>query len=150
MKHDDLQHYNKDEAKIKALYGDIIAMPHHVSLHHKSMSRTDRAAQFGAFAALTGHYDALAEKARYTEKQKCMEKDAEKILDGKLELLKMNINLHPIVKVVYFKPDEIKEGGAYVTITSVVEKLDDINFTIVLENGETIKYSNIIDIDMHG
>lgn len=150
MMNNELHHYDQDEAKIKALYGDIIGMPHHVSSSHKKMSRTDRAAQFGAFAALTGHYDALAEKARYTEQQKCIGKDAEEILDGKLELLKANLDLHTIVKVVYFKPDEIKEGGAYLTITSVVEKLDDANLMLVLENGIIIKYSNIIDIDIHG
>lgn len=150
MKHDDLQHYNKDEAKIKALYGDIIAMPHHVSLRHKSMSRTDRAAQFGAFAALTGHYDALAEKARYTEKQKCIEKDEKELLEGKLGLLRACTDLQPMVKITYFKPDEIKEGGAYVTITSAVDKLDDTNFMVVLESGERIKYSHIIEMDVYG
>ena len=35
-------------------YDDIINMPHHVSIKHKTMSMHDRAAQFAPFAALTG------------------------------------------------------------------------------------------------
>ncbi|MBQ9339721.1 MAG: hypothetical protein IJS13_05250 [Paludibacteraceae bacterium] len=40
-------------------YDDIINLPHHVSKTHKPMSMQSRAAQFGAFAALTGFDDAI-------------------------------------------------------------------------------------------
>ena len=42
-------------------------MPHHVSSWHPLMSRSERASQFGAFAALTGYHDALIEKARIVD-----------------------------------------------------------------------------------
>ena len=35
-------------------YSDIINLQHHVSLTHPHMSKSDRAAQFSPFAALTG------------------------------------------------------------------------------------------------
>ena len=35
-------------------YDDIISLPHPTSRRHPRMSRADRAAQFGAFAALRG------------------------------------------------------------------------------------------------
>lgn len=40
-------------------YDDIINFPHHVSKKHKPMSMQSRAAQFGAFAALTGYDEAI-------------------------------------------------------------------------------------------
>ena len=40
-------------------YDDIINLPHHVSANHKPMSMEARAAQFAAFAALTGYSDMI-------------------------------------------------------------------------------------------
>ena len=40
-------------------YKDIINLPHHVSKKHHQMSIEARAAQFGAFAALTGYEDEI-------------------------------------------------------------------------------------------
>lgn len=45
-------------------YDDIISLPHHVSDVHPPMPRRDRAAQFSAFAALTGFGAVVAETAR--------------------------------------------------------------------------------------
>ena len=42
-------------------YKDIIDLPHHVSKKHPQMSIEARAAQFGAFAALTGYEDEIEE-----------------------------------------------------------------------------------------
>ena len=50
-------------------YSDIINLPHHVSKKHKSMSIKARAAQFGAFAALSGFEGKIEETAK-----KAMEK----------------------------------------------------------------------------
>ena len=44
-------------------YDDIIHLPHPTSHKHPRMSLHDRAAQFGAFAALTGHEEAIEETA---------------------------------------------------------------------------------------
>ena len=43
-------------------YEDIIDRPHPVSATHPRMPLQDRAAQFSAFAALTGFEDVLAER----------------------------------------------------------------------------------------
>lgn len=40
-------------------YEDMISLPHHVSKKHPHMPRSDRAAQFAPFAALSGHRDAV-------------------------------------------------------------------------------------------
>ena len=53
-----LKHMNE----MKHDYSDIIDMPRHVSAKHPHMSRSDRAAQFAPFAALTG-YDEMIDEA---------------------------------------------------------------------------------------
>ena len=40
-------------------YADIIDLPHHVSKRHPQMALSDRAAQFGAYAALRGYDEAV-------------------------------------------------------------------------------------------
>ncbi|MFQ9296878.1 MAG: hypothetical protein ACLR4X_00360 [Clostridia bacterium] len=45
-------------------YKDIINLPHYVSKKHPQMSIEDRAAQFGAFAALTGYEAEIEETAK--------------------------------------------------------------------------------------
>lgn len=42
-------------------YDDIIRLPHPVSKKHPRMPLLDRAAQFSAFAALTGYEEVLEE-----------------------------------------------------------------------------------------
>lgn len=57
--------YQSEEHK----YDKIINLPHRQSKRRKHMSMSERAAQFGAFRALTGYEDEIAETARYTEKR---------------------------------------------------------------------------------
>lgn len=46
------------------IYADIIHLPHHRSKRRAPMPQADRAAQFSAFAALSGHSQALSETER--------------------------------------------------------------------------------------
>lgn len=50
-------------------YDDIIDLPHHESRTHPRMSQKDRAAQFSAFAALTGHGEAIRKTEKEVEKR---------------------------------------------------------------------------------
>ena len=45
-------------------YADIIDLPHHVSKRHPQMALSDRAAQFGAYAALRGYDEAVTETVK--------------------------------------------------------------------------------------
>lgn len=42
-------------------YDEIINLPHHVSQKHPPMPMQGRAAQFGSFAALKGHKEAVSD-----------------------------------------------------------------------------------------
>ena len=50
-------------------YDDILYLPHHVSQTRPRMPRSDRAAQFAPFAALTGYEAVIEETARLAEEE---------------------------------------------------------------------------------
>ena len=106
-------------------YGDILNLPHHQSKVHPQMSIYDRAAQFSPFAALTGHEAAIKETARLTEEQVELDEDKQEELNEKLQTLIAYATEHPTVSVTYFKPDDKKTGGEYVTATGIFQKFRD-------------------------
>lgn len=128
-------------------YEDIIEMPHHVSKKHPQMSAINRAAQFAPFAALTGHDAAIKETARLTDRRLVLDEDALGMLDAKQGMLKDMVEMHPEIVVTYFRPDEKKAGGAYVSAAGAVKKIDGYDNSIVLMNGETIPAGDILDIE---
>lgn len=127
-------------------YKDIINLPHHVSKKHHQMSKEDRAAQFGAFAALTGYDEEIEETGRYTSKKIELNEEQNVILDKKLQIIKNNIKDNPKILCKYFIPDLYKEGGEYKEIAGKVKKIDEYNKLIVLENKSKIYISDIIEL----
>ena len=128
-------------------YDDIINLPHHVSGTRPQMSIMNRAAQFAAFAALTGYDAAVKETARLTDERIELDENALDDLAMKLSMLADMINDHPEIAITYFRPDEKKEGGAYVTAVGAVKKLDEYERVIVLMNGEKIPIVDVLDIE---
>lgn len=128
-------------------YDDIIDLPHHVSATHPRMSLIDRAAQFSPFAALTGYDAAIKETGRLTDQRIELSEDARIVLDRKQQFLLDHISGHPVVSVTYFVPDERKTGGAYVTVTGNVKKLDDYQRLLVLTDGSKIPLDDILDME---
>ena len=119
-------------------YDDIINLPHHVSKKHPQMSLHDRAAQFSPFAALTGHKAAINETARLTDEKQILSEDVIAKLNEQLNLIKENIFKNPIVKITYFVPDDRKSGGAYISNTGVVKKINEYNHTVILTDKTVI------------
>ena len=131
-------------------YDDIIRLPHHVSKTHPPMPVQDRAAQFAPFAALAGHHDAVKETARLTEKRMELDEDCKAILDGKLQNIQDRSGRNPVVSITYFEPDLRKAGGAYVTLTGCVEKVDGYGRTVILTDGTQIPIDEIVEIEEEG
>ena len=129
-------------------YNDIINMPHHVSKKHPQMSIKNRAAQFGAFAALNGFEDEIEEEGRLTDKKIELTEQTKEIINNKLTIIQNKILMKPKVRIIYFIPDEKKNGGKYLTITGNIEKIDKDNNVIILDNKTKIKTSEIIDIEI--
>ena len=128
-------------------YDDIINLPHHVSVKHSPMSRSDRAAQFGAFSALTGHDDAIAETGRLTSQKRELTEYTMQVQNEKLKIIKDNLESLPMVKVTYFKPDELKEGGHYVEFEGRVRRIDEVAKTVIFTDESQIQIESIYNIN---
>ena len=131
---------------MKEDYFDIINLPHHVSRNHPQMPMEARAAQFAPFAALTGYDTVIHETARQTDKQVELEEYDNERLNRIFSELMDSLEEHPVVTVSYFKPDEHKAGGAYVTVTGQLKKIDTYEQLIVMEDGTAIPIGNIMDL----
>ena len=128
-------------------YDDIINLRHYSSPARPRMSRTNRAAQFTPFAALTGYDAAVTETARLTDKRHELTEDERIMLSEKLHILSENEQDRPIVKITYFLPDSRKSGGSYEAVTGVVRRIDEGEMKVIFVNGTRIDIADICDIN---
>ncbi len=119
-------------------YKEIINLPHHVSAARPHMSMIDRAAQFSPFAALTGHSEALDETSRLTDVFIELDEDEKQVLDARIHMLMDFIDEKPEISITYFMPDDKKDGGAYVTVTGYLKRINSLKREIVMSGGEII------------
>jgi hypothetical protein len=128
-------------------YDEIIALPHHISKKRPQMPMSDRAAQFSPFAALTGYDAAIKETGRLTDSRIELEEDELLQLNLKFQAIKENLADNPVETFTYFKPDERKDGGAYLTVTGAVKKIDEYERTITLTDGTKLHMDSILAIE---
>lgn len=127
-------------------YDDIINLPHHVSATRPQMPIAKRAAQFSPFAALTGYDAAIMETARLTDQRVELGESDIAVLNMKLNLLADRIDERPEITLTYFLLDEKKEGGAYVTATGPVKKIDEVEGTIVFTDDKSVAIDDVLEI----
>ena len=126
-------------------YDDIINLPHPTSANHPRMSLYDRAAQFSPFAALTGHDAAIKETARLTEQKIELSEDTISRLNEKLQIVADHLETE--VTITYFVPDERKSGGAYVSYTGIVRRIDDYEHTLIMTDKTVIPIEQISEVE---
>lgn len=137
-------------------YADIISLPHHKAADRPHMSLYDRAAQFSPFAALTGFEGVIAETARMTDRKIELSESEKILLDQKLTLIDDGIQdgHHPVITLVYFVPDAMKDGGKYQDFTGQVRQINAIDRKVVFlaENGRSAGKIVFIDdiMEIHG
>lgn len=128
-------------------YDDIIDLPHHVSLTRPQMPMIDRAAQFSPFAALTGYDAAVKETARLTDARVELDECAKGMLNEKLQEIAQRIKKGVAkVDITYFKPDERKSGGAYLTVGGAVRRIDTYRHAVIMADGTAIPIEEIFEI----
>ena len=140
------QDITRIDQDISTQYDDIIGMSHHVSEKHIQMSMKNRAAQFAPFAALTGYESAIKETARVTDEFIELDDSSKEILDFKLQILQDNIENQPQVTIIYFRSDDKKEGGKYITCNNIIKKIDIYKKAIIMLDETVIQIPMIIDI----
>lgn len=136
----------KDNINDENRYDDIINLPRHELKTRPPMSRSNRAAQFSPFAALTGYDEAVKETARLTDKRVDLDETVKARLDEKLRLIQEQLSSEPEITVTYFQPDEKKAGGSYVTISGIVKKIDYYERAVVMKDRTRIEIDEIADI----
>ena len=131
-------------------YDEIIGLPHYVSTTCPHMSMIDRAAQFSPFDALTGFDDSITEEGRMTDQKTDLSEQDMTILNEKMALLselcaqaqrsRFNGDQQiesPVVTATYFVADaklhrrSKKEGGAYISHTGPVKRVDMIEGKLI-------------------
>jgi len=127
-------------------YGDIIDLPHHQSEKRAHMSLHDRAAQFAPFAALRGYDDEITETARTTDSRIELSAEETERLNEKLNSLICNIKQTPEVSITYFKPDDRKSGGEYVTVTGKLRRIDEAKKVVIFTDEKEIYIEDIYEI----
>ena len=128
-------------------YDDIIHLPRHVSTKHPQMALSDRAAQFSPFAALTGHGAAIKETARLTDERVQLDEYMINVLSDRLQIIAERLKDKPEIMITYFQPDEKKNGGAYVTTTGTVKKIDVYERIVVMTDRQEIPIDDIVGIE---
>ena len=130
----------------KSKYEDIINLQYIKSTSRPHMSLHDRAAQFAPFAALTGHEDAIEETARYTEEKIVLDEGAKEAIGVKLYEISQNLDKRWNISITYFKPDSLKQGGAYLTDVGTVKKIDDVEKVVIMDSGMRISIEGIVNL----
>ena len=128
-------------------YDEIMGLPHHVSKTRPQMPMSDRAAQFAPFAALTGYDAAIKETGRLTDERIELDVEALSALDMKYQLLMEALDEAPEVTITYFRPDERKAGGKYVSAVGAVKKIDDFERRITMQDGAKIPMDDVLSIE---
>lgn len=128
-------------------YSDIMDLPHHRSTKHAHMAVSDRAAQFSPFAALAGYEAAVKETARRTEERIELSEEAFHQLNEKLHMIRRERKACADVQITYFIQDGKKPGGSYATVAGTVEKIDEYEQVLVMEDKTRIPMAEIRSIE---
>ena len=127
-------------------YEDIVDLPHHVSRKHPQPTMADRAARFTPFAAITGYEEMVLEEARVTDERIEMDESSKAALNEKLNMILEFIDEQPEVSITYFEPDKRKAGGAYVTVTGTVKRIDEYEHLVIMTDGKKINIDEIYNL----
>ncbi len=129
-------------------YKDIIDLERPVFNSYPKMSMAKRAGQFAPFAALTGHKEAVDEVARRTDEKIILDENAKCLLDYELQRIRAILETRPEVFISYFVADSKKDGGSYKDYKGRLVKIDQINKTLVFEDGTRIGVEDLYRLEL--
>lgn len=128
-------------------YEDIVNIPRHISKVHPQATMADRAARFSPFAAISGYDDMVKEAARVTEERIDITDATKELLNEKLNMIIEFLDEEPEVTITYFEPDKKKDGGAYISITGTVKRIDEYERIVLMSNDKKIRIDEIYALE---
>lgn len=129
-------------------HSDIVKRPYHKSTKHHWMSAQERAAQFAPFSALGGHKEIISDKEKVFESKKQLDDDQKKIIDHCLRKLLTQKLPFVLVRITYFIPEINADSGYYHTLWGHIQKIDQFQGMIIMDNDVHIKIEDIYEIDI--
>lgn len=97
--------------------------------------------------ALTGYDDAIRETGCLNEQKIELYKETLEKLYERFQILQEHLCEQPEVRFIYFKLDEKKDGGAYLTVSGVVGKIKLCERKILLQDGIIIPMDDILEME---
>lgn len=128
-------------------YEDIVNLPRHISKIHPQATMADRAARFSPFAAISGYEDMVKEAARVIEERIDISDATKELLNEKLNMIIEFLDEEPEVTITYFEPDKKKDGGAYISITGTVKRIDEYERIVLMSDDKKIRIEEIYAIE---
>ena len=117
---------------------------------HTPMPEASRAAQFSAFAALTGYDEEIEETARLTDARDALTADDLAELNSAFCRLLALAPEQPAVTVVYFRPDSRKSGGAYQLYSGHFRHYDAERRVLIFTDRTEIPAEQVTSIMLQG
>ena len=106
----------------------------------------NRKMKFSPFAALTGFDGTIEEEGRLTDRRIELDEAEKELLNEKLQEILEHIDAQPQVTITHFVYDQRKAGGAYISTTGRVKKIDTYSRAILFTDGTAIPVSEIVGI----
>jgi len=128
-------------------YEDIVNLPPHISKKHPQPTMLERAARFAPFAAITGYEEMVLEEARVTEERIELDEGTLAMLNEKLNIIHDSLDSEPVVQITYFEPDKKKSGGAYISVTGTVKRIDEYERLVIMSDGKKIRIDEIFGLE---
>ena len=57
------------------------------------------------------------------------------------------IDEEPEIKITYFEPDKKKSGGAYISVTGTVKRIDEYERIVIMSDGKKIRIDEIFGLE---
>ena len=128
-------------------YEDIVNLPPHISKKHSQPTMLERAARFAPFAAITGYEEMVLEEARVTEERIELDEGTLAMLNEKLNIIHDSLDSEPVIQITYFEPDKKKSGGAYISVTGMVKRIDEYERLVIMSDGKKIRIDEIFGLE---
>ncbi len=81
-----------------------------------------------------------------TDQRIDLDEAAKTILDEKLRIVQGQLSRQKEIELIFFRPDEMRAGGAYISMMGIVKKIEGYERVVIMQDGTRIPIEEIVDI----